>query len=80
MGKSGKLGIRVESTTAVDGQKIRLRASKGQKGDDKTGSVIALTVLVSPLFLLKRGKDAKIKPGTKITVYTDEEKKVQVAQ
>ncbi len=78
MGKSGKLGIRVESTLAVDGQKVRLRASKGKEGDDKTGSVIALTILVSPLFLLKHGKDAKIKPGTKIKVYTDEETKVKV--
>lgn len=72
MGRSGKLGIRIESTTAVDGQKVRLRASKGKEGDDKTGSVIALSLIVSPLFLLKRGKDAKIKPGTKIKVYTDE--------
>jgi len=78
MGKSGKLGIRVESTLAVDGQKVRLRASKGKEGDDKTGSVIALTILVSPLFLLKHGKDAKIKPGTKIKVYTDEETKVKM--
>ena len=78
MGKSGKLGIRVESTTAVDGQKVRLRASQGKQGDDKTGSVIALTILVSPLFLLKHGKDAKIKPGTKIKVYTDEETKVKI--
>ena len=50
-----------------------------KKGDDKTGTVIALTVLVSPLFLLKHGKDAKIKAGTKIKVYTDEEKKIQVS-
>lgn len=78
MGKSGKLGIRVESTTTVDSQKLRLRASKGKEGDDKTGTVIALSLLVSPLFLLKRGKDAKIKPGTKLKVYTDEEKKIQV--
>lgn len=78
MGKSGKLGIRVESTLAVDGQKVKLRASKGKEGDDKTGSVIALTILVSPLFLLKHGKDAKIKPGTKIKVYTDEEAKVKM--
>ena len=78
MGKSGKLGIRVESTIAVDGQKVRLRASKGKEGDDKTGSVIALTILVSPLFLLKHGKDAKIKPGTKLKVYTDEAVKVKV--
>jgi|SRR5580765_1422666 len=78
MGKSGKIGIRVESTLAVDGQRVRLRASKGKEGDDKTGSVIALTILVSPLFLLKHGKDAKIKPGTKIKVYTDEETKVKM--
>lgn len=78
MGKSGKLNIRVESTTAVDGQKIKLRAAKSGKGGDKTGSVIALSLLVSPLFLLKRGKDAKVKAGTKIKVFTDEEKKVQL--
>ena len=78
MGKSGSLGIRVESTTAVDGQKVRLRASKGKEGDDKTGSVIALTILVSPLFLLKHGKDAKIKPGTKLKVYTDDPTKVKL--
>jgi hypothetical protein len=78
MGKSGKLGIRVESTTAVDGQKVRLRASKGKQGEDKTGSVIALTLLVSPLFLLKHGKDAKIKPGTAMKVFTDEEAKIKI--
>lgn len=78
MGKSGKLGIRVDSTSAVDGQKVKLRASKGKTGDDKTGSVIALTILVSPLFLLKHGKDAKIKPGTKLKVYTDEVAKIKV--
>lgn len=78
MGKSGKLGIRVESTTTVDGQKLRLRASKGKTGDDNTGTVIALSVLISPLFLLKKGKDAKIKPGTKLKVFADEEKKVQI--
>jgi hypothetical protein len=78
MGKSGKLGIRIESTTTADGQKLRLRASKGKTGDDKTGTVIALSVLVSPLFLLKKGKDAKIKTGTKLKVFSDEEKKLQI--
>lgn len=77
MGRSGKLNIRVESTTAVDGQKVKLRAAKSGKGGDKTGTVIALSLLVSPLFLLKRGKDAKVKAGTKLKVFTDEEKKVQ---
>ena len=78
LGKGGQLGIRVESTTAVDGQKVKLRASKASEGGDKTGTVIALSVLLSPLFFLKRGKDAKIKAGTKIRVYTDEAKSIQV--
>lgn len=77
MGKSGKLSIRIESTNSTDGQKVKLRASKGKEGDDKTGTVIALSLLVSPLFLLKHGKDAKIKPGTKLQVFTDEAVKVQ---
>jgi hypothetical protein len=78
LGKGGKLGMRVESTTIVDGQKVKLRASKG-KGDTGTvGSTIVLSVLISPLFLLRRGNHAVIKPGTKIQVFTDEEKKVVI--
>jgi hypothetical protein len=77
MGKAGKLGIRIESTKTVDGQKLKLRASKGKEGEDKTGNVILLSLLVSPFFLLKHGKDAVIKPGTKLKVFADEELKVQ---
>jgi len=78
LGKGGKLGLRVESTTAVDGQKVKLRAAKG-KGDTGTvGSTIALSVLISRLFLFRRGNHAVIKPGTKIKVFTDEEKKVRI--
>lgn len=78
LGKGGKLGIRVESTTTVDGQKIKLRASQGKEGNDKTGTTIALVVLFGVFGFLKKGSDAKIKPGTKIKVYTDEEKKVHL--
>jgi len=78
LGKGGKLGLRVESTTTVDGQKVKLRAAKGKGDTDQVGSTIALSLLISPLFLLRRGKHAVIKPGTKIKVYTDEDKKVKV--
>ncbi|MDX6306832.1 MAG: hypothetical protein QOI77_3801 [Blastocatellia bacterium] len=78
LGKGGKLGIRVESTKSIDGQKVKLRASKG-KGDTGTvGSTLALSLLISPLFLIRRGNHAVIKPGTTIQVFTDEEKKVLV--
>jgi hypothetical protein len=80
MGRGGSLGIRVESTTTVDSQKLKLRSTKGKEGDDKTGTTVALVVLFGPLGFLKHGKNATIKPGTQIKVYTDEEKKVQANQ
>ena len=76
MGRGGSLGIRVESTLTVDNQKLKLRSTKGKEGDDKTGTTVALVVLFGPLGFLKKGKNAVIKPGTQIKVYTDEEKKV----
>ena len=78
MGRGGTLGIRVESATTVDNQKLKLRSTKGKEGDDKTGTTVALVVLFGPLGFLKKGKNAVIKPGTEIKVYTDEEKKVTI--
>jgi hypothetical protein len=78
MGRGGSLGIRVESTTTVDNQKLKLRSTKGKEGDDKTGTTVALVVLFGPLGFLKKGKNAVIKPGTEIKVYVDEEKKVTI--
>ena len=79
MGRGGSLGIRVESATTIDNQKLKLRSTKGKEGDDKTGTTVALVVLFGPLGFLKKGKNAVIKPGTEIKVYTDEEKKVALA-
>jgi hypothetical protein len=77
-GKGGKLSVRVESTQTVDKQPIKLRASKGKEGDDKTGTTVALVVLFGPLGFLKHGKNAEIKEGTKIKVFTDETKTIHV--
>lgn len=78
MGRGGSLGIRVESAMTIDNQKLKLRSTKGKEGDDKTGTTVALVVLFGPLGFLKKGKNAVIKPGTEIKVYTDEEKKVTI--
>jgi hypothetical protein len=80
MGRGGSLAIRVETTTTTDNQKLKLRSTKGKEGDDKTGTTVALVVLFGPLGFLKKGKNAVIKSGTPIKVYTDEEKKVQIKQ
>jgi hypothetical protein len=79
MGKSGKLGIAIASTKTVDGQPIKLRAAKGQEGKDKTSSTLALSMLVSEFFLLKKGTEAKIAQGTHITVYVAEEKRFHIS-
>jgi hypothetical protein len=78
LGKAGKLSVSIDSVKAVDGQKVRLRAVKGKEGGSNTGKVIALSLLVTPLFLLMRGNTARIKPGTQFQVFTDEEKEIQV--
>jgi hypothetical protein len=74
MGKSGKLGIQIESTTTVDGQPLALRAAKGKEGNDKTATVAALSA-ISALFLLKKGGDAMIATSTPVKVFVDEEKR-----
>jgi hypothetical protein len=77
MGKSGKLAVQVESTTTSDGQRLKLRAAKGREGDDKTTSTMVLS-MISPAFLFRKGKEAKIEPGTPVTVYVAEEKRFRV--
>jgi hypothetical protein len=76
MGRGGKLNIRIESTTLADGQRINVRSTKAKSGDDATGTTVALTVLFGPIGLLKKGSDAEIKEGTRITLFTDESKSV----
>ncbi len=77
-GRGGELNVRVESTETVDKQKLKVRAAKGKEGENKTGTTVALVVLFGPLGFLKKGKNAEIKEGTQIKVYTDEIKTVQV--
>ena len=77
LGKSGKLAIQVESTTTSDGQRLKLRAAKGREGDDKTTSTMVLS-MINPAFLFRKGRDAKIEPGTAVTVYVAEEKRYRV--
>ena len=77
-GKSGKLAIQVESTQSLDGLPLKLRASKGKEGNDKTNSTAALSLIINPLFLFKKGGDANIAAGTPVTVFVAEEKRFRV--
>jgi hypothetical protein len=71
MGRAGKLNFSVDNVKAADGTNVRLRASSMRKGEEKSGTVIVGTVLLSPLFLIMRGKDVNIPKGTNFTAYVD---------
>lgn len=76
LGRAGKLNFMVDYIKAPDGTNLRLRASSTRKGEDKTGTVIVGSVLLSPLFLIMRGKDINIPKGTQFTAYIDGDREV----
>ncbi|MBO0726812.1 MAG: hypothetical protein J2P52_14505 [Blastocatellia bacterium] len=82
-GRGGKLGISVETVTAVDGQKIKLRTALNEKGESRIGRVAVLTILGGALGgglfgEEQKGANARIKAGTEIKVETAEEKTIAV--
>ena len=78
VGKGGKLGVTLDSTSMADGQRIRLRLSKDKSNDDKGMAGMALDKIFKVFGFLKIGGDQKIKSGTKIKGYTAEEKRVRI--
>lgn len=76
MGRGGKLNFSVDYVKAPDGTNVRLRASSMRKGKDETGTVIIGTVLLSPLFLIRRGHDTNVPKGTRINAYVDGDREI----
>ncbi|MHA8093237.1 hypothetical protein V7S78_12045 [Aquirufa regiilacus] len=70
LGKQGSLKVQFNYTKAADGSKVPLRSTKGTlSGEGTAGSAIALAAVVSPLFLLKKGKEAKVTQGKMMEAY-----------
>ena len=79
-GKRGALDVSVEYTTAVDGQKVNLTATKGKRGGGKPGLITA-GVLLCPIILaiplgFSRGSNVTIEPGTTFVAYIDDKLKI----
>ena len=79
MGQKGELSISIDGTKSVDGKKVPLRANVSRDGNSKLGATVALSLIVTPLFLLMKGKDAKIPAGTQISGYIDRDTTIAVA-
>jgi len=71
VGQAGKVSISVDSTKAVDDQRVMLRGNVTQGGQEKTGISVILAIICCFLFLLMKGKTASLPVGTEIKAYTD---------
>lgn len=78
-GRKGKLDFTIDYVEAVDGQNVRVRSSANQvKGKSNVGLMAAGAVLVTPVAVVLRGKNAVIEKGTEFTVYMDQDRTITV--
>lgn len=78
LGKEGSLKIVFNYITAIDGQNIPISGVYNYlKGENKSGTAVGLSFVLSPLFLFLKGKEANIPIGSLIEVYTTQEMYIQ---
>lgn len=63
LGKAGKLQISIDYLFLPGGKSIRLSNDHTLEGKNKLGTAITEAVLLTPLFLLKKGKNITLKHG-----------------
>lgn len=78
-GQKGEINLGVNDMEAVDGQRVRLRATKQREGEGKMALSITLSVVLCPLFLLMKGKEAVIPEGTEVKVFVDYEADIKTS-
>jgi hypothetical protein len=71
LGRPGRLGFTFEYARAVDGQRVRLRATQERVGRGNEAAAWGLGLLIFLPFLLIRGQEMEIKPGTTFTTFVD---------
>ena len=81
LGKAGEISYSLNYAKAVDESKIYLRTTRAFiQGQDRSGGAVALAVVISPLFLLHKGKDVKMEAGKIVQAYTDRDYTIEIAQ
>jgi hypothetical protein len=70
LGRKGKINIILKEVQLLTGERVAVRASQQQGGGLSAGT-IALSAIITPIFLLMGGKEAKYPAGTEFTAYVD---------
>ncbi|MBK9169015.1 MAG: hypothetical protein IPM24_16305 [Bryobacterales bacterium] len=78
LGRGGKLTMSMDRVKTVDDQTVRIRATAGREGDDKTGKTVAVAVFAGPFALLVKGKDVEAAQGTEYSAFIDEDRDITV--
>jgi len=78
-GKGAELNMRLDYVLIGD-QRVKIRGTKGQGGQNSTGSTIALAVALGPIALIRRGKEVEVKAGSKQAAYVDADTPVTVGR
>jgi hypothetical protein len=63
MGKAGVLNFTIDYLNLPSGKIIKLTGEQKGQGKNKTGAAVAEAVLLTPLFLLKKGKNITFEKG-----------------
>ena len=71
MGKAGKLEFTIDYLNMPNGKNVRLTGEQKSDGKNKTGAAVAQAVLLTPLFLLKKGKNKKFDKGHIFQVFVE---------
>ncbi len=73
LGKAGKLSFSVNYLQLPSGKNVSLTSEVSGKGKAKVGPAIAEAVLLTPLFLLKKGKKIKFDKGDIFKVFVEKD-------
>lgn len=73
LGKAGKLNFTIDYLTLPNGRTIKLEGEQKGKGKNKGGAAVAEAVLLTPLFLLKKGKNVHFDKGQIFKAFVEKE-------
>ena len=73
MGKAGLLNFSIDYLIAPSGKNVRLTSDIKSKGATKTGAAVTEALLLTPLFLLKKGKNTVFTKGQVFKVFVSKD-------
>ena len=75
-GKAGKLNFTIDYLNLPSGKIIKLSSEQRGNGKNKTGAAVAEAILLTPFFLLKKGKNIKFEKGQIFKAFVEKDAEI----